>query len=252
MNAFDLVCAIVQNETNGILDTDALKAQAVASYTYMLHHNAAGTAPSVGINTAINEKVRSAVSAVFGQTIRYNGNYINATYYSTSSGKTTSAQSVWGSDIPYLISVDSSQDRQAPKFQQTVQIDANRFSELVSQVYGIELDDNPSEWIVAKRDAPGEYVGSVTMGGFTTSQGGSYGAGRAITGRSIRESLMSFSLRSHCFVVQYAADRNAFLFTTLGYGHGVGMSQYGAHFMSLEGKTYLEILQHYYPGTTVS
>jgi stage II sporulation protein D len=252
MEAFDLVCAIVQNETNGILDTEALKAQAVASYTYLLHHNAAGTSPSVGIKTTVNENVRSAVSAVFGQTIRYNGNYINATYHSTSSGKTTSAESVWGSDIPYLISVDSSLDRQAPKFQHTVQIDADRFAELVLKVYGIELDGSPNDWIVAKRDAPGGYVGTVTLGGFTSSQGGSYGSGRTITGRSIRESLMSFSIRSHCFVVQYADDRDAFLFTTYGYGHGVGMSQYGAHFMSLEGNTYLDILRHYYPGTSIS
>jgi stage II sporulation protein D len=252
MDAYDLVCAIVQNETNGILDGEALKAQAVASYTYVLHHNAAGTAPNVGINTAISQTVKAAVSAVFGQTILYQGGLINATYHSTSSGKTTSAESVWGSDIPYLVSVDSSLDRKAPKYQQTVQIDANEFARLVFSVYNITLDGDPSSWIQAKRDAPGGYVGSVVIGGFSVSQGGKYGNGKPITGRSVRESLMNFSIRSHCFDVLYVSDRDAFLFTTYGYGHGVGMSQYGAHFMALEGNSYLDILSHYYPGTTVS
>lgn len=63
--------------------------------------------------------------------------------------------------------------------------------------------------------------------------------------------LLSFGIRSHCFEVQYDEEGDRFLFTTYGYGHGVGMSQYGAHYMALDGYDYLEILEHYYTGVIV-
>jgi stage II sporulation protein D len=252
MRAYDLVCAIVQNETNGIFEHEALKAQAVASYTYVVHHNRLNATPTAGLKTPITQPVRDAVDAVFGQMILYAGQPINACYHSTSCGKTTSAQSVWGAAIPYLISVDSPFDLNAPKYRVSVSITSERFAQRALEVYGISLNSHPSGWISAKRDAPGGYVSTVSIGGHTLSQGGSFGRGVQITGRSVREQMMAFTIRSHCFTVAYDEQSDSFIFTTYGYGHGVGMSQYGAHFMAQNGSNYAEILSHYYPKTTLA
>ncbi len=250
MNAYDLICRAVQNETNGLLAPEALKAHAVATYTMIKYNNVRGLAPSVVLKTPVSSSTEKAVEAVLGQAVYYQGNYANTVYHSTSGGQTTSSQAVWGGALPYLVSVDSPYDKQAPGYKSMAVVSRKNFAKRVEQVYGIALDGDPADWIEAERDAPGGYVGTVSIGGDTRSQGGSYGTG-TITGRSVREQLLSFGLRSHCFEVEYNDDKEQFEFTTYGYGHGVGMSQYGAHYMALDGYDYLEILEHYYTGTTV-
>ena len=250
MNAYDLICRAVQNETNGLLAPEALKAHAVATYTMILYNNERGIAPAVILKTPVSPATEKAVAEVIGQAVYYNGQYANTVYHSTSSGKTTSSQSVWGGALPYLVSVESPYDKKAPGYKSVAAVSRKNFAKRVQTVYGIELDGDPSEWITVERDAPGGYVGTVEIGGYTRSQGGSFGTG-TITGRSVREQLLSFGIRSHCFEVQYDEEGDRFLFTTYGYGHGVGMSQYGAHYMALDGYDYLEILEHYYTGVTV-
>ena len=250
MNAYDLICRAVQNETNGLLAPEALKAHAVATYTMILYNNERGIAPAVILKTPVSPATEKAVAEVIGQAVYYNGQYANTVYHSTSSGKTTSSQSVWGGALPYLVSVESPYDKKAPGYKSVAAVSRKNFAKRVQTVYGIELDGDPSEWITVERDAPGGYVGTVEIGGYTRSQGGSFGTG-TITGRSVREQLLSFGIRSHCFEVQYDEEGDRFLFTTYGYGHGVGMSQYGAHYMALDGYDYLEILEHYYTGVIV-
>lgn len=100
--------------------------------------------------------------------------------------------------------------------------------------------------------ASGDYVGRVEIGGKDTSQGGDVSRGVAITGRNVRESLLDFNLRSTCFEVEYNSRKEQFEFTTRGYGHGVGMSQWGANYLAEhDGYTYKEILKHYYTGITI-
>ena len=250
MNAYDLICRAVQNETNGLLAPEALKAHAVATYTMILYNNERGIAPAVILKTPVSSATEKAVAEVIGQAVYYKGQYANTVYHSTSSGKTTSSQSVWGGALPYLVPVESPYDKKAPGYKGAAAVSRKNFAKRVESVYGIELDGDPSEWITAERDAPGGYVGTVEIGGYTRSQGGSFGTG-IITGRSVREQLLSFGIRSHCFEVRYDEEGDRFLFTTYGYGHGVGMSQYGAHYMALDGYDYLEILEHYYTGVTV-
>ena len=250
MNAYDLICRAVQNETNGLLAPEALKAHAVATYTMILYNNERGIAPAVILKTPVSPATEKAVAEVIGQAVYYNGQYANTVYHSTSSGKTTSSQSVWGGALPYLVSVESPYDKKAPGYKSVAAVSRKNFAKREQTVYGIELDGDPSEWITVERDAPGGYVGTVEIGGYTRSQGGSFGTG-TITGRSVREQLLSFGIRSHCFEVQYDEEGDRFLFTTYGYGHGVGMSQYGAHYMALDGYDYLEILEHYYTGVIV-
>lgn len=251
LNAYDLVCQIVQVEMGGSLDTEALKAQAVAAYTYIKYNNARGLAPSVGRNTNVNSKVQSAVQEVLGRAVYYDGAYINAVYHSTSCGSTTSAKSVWGGNVPYLVSVDSEWDSASPYFSTRYTIGADSFRQKARDTYGIELSGDPTGWIEVDSDSmsDGGYVGRVYIGGYSTSQGGKIASGTAITGRNVREVLLGFGLRSHCFEVHY--DGQNFVFNTYGYGHGVGLSQYGAHFMARQGYDYIEILEHYYSGAIV-
>lgn len=250
MSAYDLVCEVVQNETHGNLAPEALKAHVVATYTMIKYNNTAGIAPGVLLNSNVTSAVEDAVDAVLGVAIYYNGRYANTVYHSTSCGYTTSSQAVWGGALPYLTSVKSDYDKKSPYYKSSYTISADDLATKVKKVYGIALDGDPEDWISVEHDAPGGYVGTVEIGGETRSQGGTYGTG-LITGRSVRERLLSFALRSHCFDVEYNASKDRFEFTVYGYGHGVGMSQYGAHYMALDGYNYIEILEHYYTDTEI-
>ena len=250
MNAYDLVCQVLQNETRGNLAPEALKAHVVATYTMIKYNNAAGIAPAVLLNTDVSSNVKNAVDAVLGVSAYYNGHYANTVYHSTSCGSTTSSQAVWGGALPYLVSVESDYDRKSPYYKSSYVIPEDDFAAKVKKVYGIALNGDPEDWISVEHDAPGGYVGTVEIGGKTRSQGGTYGTG-LITGRSVWEKLLAFALRSHCFDVSYNAAKERFEFTVYGYGHGVGMSQYGAHYMALDGYDYVEILEHYYTGAEI-
>lgn len=250
MSAYDLVCQVLQNETHGNLAPEALKAHVVATYSMIKYNNTAGIAPAVLLNTDVSAAVKNAVDAVLGVAVYYNGHYANTVYHSTSCGATTSSQAVWGGALPYLVSVESDYDRKSPYYKSSYVVSEKDFAAKVKKVYGITLDGDPDDWIAVEHDAPGGYVGTVEIGGETRSQGGTYGTG-AITGRSVREKLLAFALRSHCFDVSYNAAKERFEFTVYGYGHGVGMSQYGAHYMALAGYDYIEILEHYYTGAEI-
>lgn len=250
-NAFELICQIVQNETRGTLHPEAMKAQAIAAYSYIQYNNSIGVYPAVLLNSSISSATQKAVKAVSGLAIYHNGKIANTVYHSTSSGETTTAQSVWGKDLPYLQSVKSPLDKKSPYYSGKYSISQDAFADVVLDMTGIELSGDPKDWIKIDYDRlePGGYVGRVYIGGNATTQGGSLGR-VAITGRLVREKLLSFGIRSTCFDVNY--DGSSFVFTSRGYGHGVGMSQYGAHYYAQdEGYTYSDILRHYYTGIVV-
>ena len=251
MNAYDLILQAVQNETHGNMSGEALKAQAVASYTFFRYNNQNGVYPTVGLVSSISNSTQKAVDAVFGEAIYYNNRIINAVYHSTSCGSTTSSKDVWGGHLPYLVSVDSSWDEKAPNYHTAISITADNFYNAVERTYGISLDGDKEDWITIESEADGGYVGTVALSGITTSQGGTVGKGKKITGRNIREQLMGFKLRSHAFTVSYDSSNDKFRFDVYGYGHGVGLSQYGAEFMARDGYSYEEIIEHYYPGVEI-
>ncbi len=255
MNAYDLISEIVENETRGTLHPEAIKAQVVATYTYIKYSNSVGIYPTVGMRSSVSKEVKNAVDAVLGEACYYKGEYINAVYHSMSCGTTASAKSVWGTDLPYLQPVDSDYDELATNFETTYKISEEDFADAVWDTYKIDLEDSgldPEDWIVIDYDemASGDYVGRVEIGGEDTSNGGEVSRGKAITGRNIREQLLDYNLRSTCFEVEY--KRGNFIFTVKGYGHGVGMSQWGANYLAEhDGYDYEEILEHYYTGITV-
>ncbi len=250
-DAYTIISQIVENETRGNLHPEALKAHVVATYSYVKFNNLRGTSPSVLTRTTISSNVKAAVDAVLGEAVYYNGSIINAAYYSTGNGYSTTSQSVWGTHYPYLISVESPYDSISPYYEGVYRISEEDFAEKVDYTYNIDLYEHgdPEDWVEILSYNPGNYVNEVSLGGIEKSQGGEVALGATITGRNIREQLLDFSIRSTSFDVSY--DDGRFTITSYGYGHGVGMSQWGAHGMAEDGYDYEEILTHYYSGTEV-
>jgi SrtB family sortase len=241
-DALDIVSRIVQNEIGSGFHTEAIKAQAVAAYTFISFYNQSGSAPSVILAPSAGSKVTSAVESVLGEAVYYRGNIALTTYYATSAGQTASSRDVWGTAYSYLVSVDSPVDENVKTFKATKTFSYDQMRDIIDDTLGISPDGEPEDWFEILGHLDGGYVGNVRVCGETETSGG-----RRITGRYLRESV--FGLRSSCFEIEF--DGDDFIFTTYGYGHGVGMSQNGANGYANEGLSYDEILTHYYPGTEV-
>ena len=238
---------VVLKEMPVSFETEALKAQAVVARTYAWKAYTTGgkhgdgsvcTEPSCcqawvseeaylqqGGSAEDVEKVRSVVHSTSGQVLTYKGELIEATYFSCSGGRTEDAAAVWGTDFPYLQAVDSPGEENAAYYEDTVVFTRGELEE--------KLD-------VALGKTAVEAVTSTGGGGVDTISFG----GRYFTGTEIRTRL---GLRSTAFSVSVSGD--TVVFTTRGYGHRVGMSQYGADAMAVAGSGYEEILDHYYQGT---
>lgn len=242
----DYVIGVVGAEMPASFNSEALKAQAVAARTYALKKTASGatisatTADQVyktdaelkqmwgnSFNTYYT-KVKNAVLATSGETMTYGGQYIDAVYFSTSNGMTEDAVYVWGNSIPYLKPVSSSWDTNVNGFLQTKSIPMN----VISEKLGVNLT-SVSQITINSRTS-GDRVNSITI------------AGKNFTGVKVRSLL---GLRSADFSVSQSG--NSIIFTTKGYGHGVGMSQYGANGMANSGYNYRQILTHYYTGISI-
>ena len=160
--------------------------------------------------------------------LTYQGKLIEATYFSCSGGRTEDALAVWGEDVPYLQSVESPGEEGAAHYVDTVSFTASEFCEKI----GKELPGIPAEWIGTIRYTAGGGVETIYIGD------------EPYSGTQLRSML---NLRSTAFLITAAGD--TVTITTKGYGHRVGMSQYGADAMAVQGCSYEEILAHYYPGT---
>lgn len=239
----EYVVGVVAAEMPAAFPLEALKAQAVAARTYQIQQQKAADSTEILYDvgqayctieeqkakwgesyTVHSEKVRQAVRETAGEIMVYDGEPILAAFHAQSGGKTEDAENVWSSALPYLKSVDSAEDKNAPNHKTTVQLPVK---EVLSALCGETSD---MDIVILSRTEAGT-VAEVQ-------------AGKTIlTGREVRERL---GLRSANFTV--SREGNTFLFTTYGYGHGAGMSQYGASFLAEQGKSYREILKHYYTG----
>jgi len=254
----DYLWRVVAAEMPASFEPEALKAQAVTARTYTLYKRSIGVNPNhpdadvcADINccqayldpdkAAANwgdsaqtytEKIAQAVSSTDGQAILYDGAPIDAVFFSSAAGRTLSSVEVWGGSVPYLESVESPEGEEVPNYHSTASVPVEEFKRtLLAKVPQADLSGPPSGWFgdTVRNSAGG--VSSVTVGG------------AAVTGSALRE---LFSLRSANFTV--TADESAVTFSVTGYGHGVGMSQYGANALARQGKTYEEILKWYYTG----
>jgi len=179
------------------------------------------------------EKVKEASLAVAeteALVLTLDGVWIDATYFSCSGGRTESAVAVWGADIPYLQAVDSPGEENASHYKDTVSFSSTEFCDAL----GVSLPGNPDAWFGDVRYTDGGGVDTMVIGG------------AEYTGTQLRSKL---NLRSTSFSVQ--TDGENINITTKGFGHRVGMSQYGAQAMAQEGRDYVEILTHYYPHTEI-
>jgi len=180
--------------------------------------------------------ISAAVDAVFGEVLLWEGEPIAAAYHAISSGNTETAAAVWGGEVPYLAAVESLGDCLAEGYRSTVSFTQGEVRSILSAAQPqITLGDDPVQWITVESRSPSGMV-------LTAAVGDGQLSGTAL--RSL------FSLRSANFTC--SLQDGLFVFETLGYGHGVGLSQNGADYMARQGSDYRAILAHYYPGTTLT
>lgn len=238
-SAYDIVSRMVEAEMGSTFHPEALKAQAVAAYTYVSYNNQKGISPWVAAKDNVSANVRNAVEDVLGEAVCYNGSYINATYCASNAGQSMDAEGVWGGYLPYLVSVDSPGDTDIKAYGATTTLSEDEVAEMIEDYCNVDPYDygTPDEWFENPEYTNGLYVDSIDV------------CGQNFSGRSVRENLLESKIKSAAFEVDYDGDE--FTFTTYGYGHGVGMSQMGAEYFAKQGWSYVDILTHYYEGTTV-
>ena len=256
LSALDYITGVVAAEMPAVYDAEALKAQAVASYTYAYYIRSRSIAsPDASIKGAhisdqstahqayrspekLKElwgddfdtyytKVKNAVSEVVGKLIVYEDEPIMAAFHAMSWGQTENCKNVWGGDVSYLVSVDSSGDKTSSSFINTFTFSEQSFKNILS------INDD-----------------TVTIGEITHTQAGMVDTitinGKDYSGMKIRS---LFSLASPCFTLE--RQNGNFIFTTKGKGHGVGLSQNGANALAKEGYNWEEILLHYYQDVSI-
>lgn len=245
----EYITGVVLAEMPASFEMEALKAQAVVARTYALKRSVtSGKHPNNAVCTdpgccqayiapagyilendaTLLDKVAKAVLDTSGQVLTYEGTLIDATYFSCSGGRTEDALAVWGQEIPYLTSVESPGEERAAHYVDTVSFTIREFSALL----GLEFSDVHGDWIGKITYTAGGGVHKIQL------------CDREYTGGELRQKL---GLRSTAFTITAIGD--TVTITTKGFGHRVGMSQYGAEAMAAVGENYEEILTHYYPGT---
>ena len=235
---------------------EALKAQIVAAHSYALYcrdHASAANGSWLSADPARRQgyltdavlrsywgtayeanyaRLAALVDSVLTQVLYYEDAPAGTSYFAISNGQTEASENVWGTAVPYLIPVDSSTDQNADNYIYTVSFSAAQLQQLLTGL-GLTSDlSAPEGWFGEAALTPSGYVASLPV------------CGQTVTGPALRKAL---GLRSACFTVQY--QNGSFFFTTRGYGHGVGMSQWGARALAEQGQTASQILAHYFPGT---
>ena len=245
------VISVVASEMPADFAEEALKAQAVAARTYIVNHLQQQDDEETVITdttehqvykneTELKEqwgeefqwkydKVTSAVLATEGEIITYDDTPTTPTFFSMSNGYTEDAENYWGNEQPYLKSVESKWEESHPDFLEQTIFTVHELSERL----GVPLQAGEQAALSISR-TNSQRVAQLNMNETTFS------------GKEVREKL---GLRSNDFSIKQQNDH--FIFTTKGYGHGVGMSQHGANGMAEAGQSYDEILHHYYQGIEI-
>ena len=246
----DILCRIVEAEMGSKFESEALKAQAIASYGWLLTNSAAsGGAPAVRLKTP-QLKTTEAVRAVLGLKPYYETGVAQTLYFPYSAGYTADSKNVYGIDVGYKPS-ESSVDKNLDGFITRRSYKASDINKWVKDATGIDLSSvaDKNRWINLAYDQNGTYVSHVWFG----NDNGFYNA------RLLREKILSKQnagddklLLSTSFKISYQSESDTFLFEVRGCGHGVGMSQYGANALAQSGMSYEEIFAHYYDGIEIN
>ena len=241
----EYVLGVVGAEMPASFNIEALKAQAILARTYALKSIKNGKKLTDTVSTQAYkdnselqklwkndytkyyEKIKKAVNETKGKVILYNNEYIDAVYHSTSNGKTENSKNVWKNSLPYLVSVDSSWDKNVKSYKKETIFEINEFCNI------LKLDvEEPITYEIIHNETG--RVRQITINNKTFS------------GTEFRNLL---KLRSADFEIEINDEKVKV--TTYGYGHGVGMSQYGANEMAKQGYSYIQILKHYYTGVVI-
>jgi len=243
----EILPRIVAAEIGGSPFPEAIKAQAVATHTFLRYYNdLQGSAPSVAQKTPSNTVIE-ACNAVIDKIITVNGKPVYTPYCAATAGKTNSSADVWGGNLSHLQSVESKYDNEdATNWNRKTTMSVSDVKSKLSSVTKLSITGEPSTWLTRIDYTKGGYNKNMKICGNTTYQSG--GSTVKITGRVIREQILK--LRSACF--EWEVKEGNFIFTTKGYGHGVGLSQMGAIGYARHGYSYERILKHYYTGITLS
>ena len=254
----EYLTAVLLCEMPPSFEPEALRAQAVAARTFVCrqmqggkHEGGAVCADSACCQAWRSEidlrerfgadfeadwkKAADAVTATHDEVLIYEGTLIDATFFSCSGGRTEAAVAVWGSDVPYLQSVASYGEQAALRYASEAVFTPEEFSKKILELAPeADLSGNPGGWLGATSYTDGGGVDEIVIGG------------AALTGVQMRG---AFGLNSTQFTLEFADG--AFRFSVLGYGHRVGMSQYGANYMAQQGFSYRVILPYYYRGVQI-
>ncbi len=255
----EYLLGVVSAEMPASFEPEALKAQTVAARSYTLYcvnrgkHNGGKLCTDPGCCQAYlsdrqmrlrwgtgyekyRRKILEAVEATEGEYLNYMGAPAEAVFHSSSAPVTESSENIW-SYVPYLVSVPSPERAEnVPDYISYVRLSPEELKSAVLFAHPEAVfPEDAAQWLgEIRRDSSGR-VESLELGG------------ASLSGREVRN---MFLLRSTAFVPEF--ENGDFLFTVVGFGHGVGMSQYGANVMAQNGADYASILAHYYPGTTLS
>ncbi|USG65392.1 stage II sporulation protein D [Brevibacillus ruminantium] len=251
---------VVAAEMPAEFELEALKAQAMAARTYIIRRLNAQSFEDVPEGGQVtdtvkhqayldeeqrraswkeqfewkNSRIRQAVQATAGVVLTYEGQPIDATFFSTSNGFTENANEYFETSVPYLKSVASPWDIQSPRYENTVKIGLADFEQRLGVKLAKEVSTGSGGWYQIVERTTGNRVGKINIGG------------KEFSGRAFREKL---GLHSSAFSLELLG--NEVLITTKGYGHGVGMSQWGANGMAKTGKSAEQIVKYFYQGVAL-
>ena len=254
IKVFDYLVGAVASEMPASYHTEALKAQAVACYSYMtwLKQNADNAEYDISSDPSTHqgyltidemkekwgnkydsykEKIEEAVSAVYGECITYKGEPILALFHGISPGTTQNSKDVWNDTLPYLKSKSAPGDSLSPDFDSSLTVSCKK----IREIFAVNADIKDSELIDIFSLSDSSYIKKIRLGNTTVSAG---------------DIASKLKLRSPYFTAEYKEGN--YIFKTKGYGHGLGMSQYSADYMARQGSTYKEILLHFYDSTEIS
>lgn len=258
MDINDYLKRVVAAEMPVDFSDEALKAQTVAARTYLASHmlmepseehkgavvcddyahcqayiSESARRESWGDAADSNwKKISNAVESTDKQILKYEGNPISAVFHSTSSGKTERAADVWGEDIPYLQSVDSEGDMRSPKYASEVRMSVDEFKRVASEhIDGVNWDGGL--WGNINRSDAG---GIITLD---------------VGGQNIKGTVFRTMFNLNSTNVSINEENGCVIMQIKGYGHGVGMSQYGANYLAESGMSYEDILKNYYTGVKI-
>ena len=245
INIDEYLIGVIGCEMPALFEEEALKAGTVAARTYIL--NKLENDPNYIISSTTNDqcynteeelkekwdndydkyfaKIKKIIEETQGEYMTYNNEIIKAFYFSTSNGKTENVENVFGEQLDYLVSVDSQYDKNTSQYKRTIQLTKDEF------LNKLNLPKNNNIEITNIIRNESERIDEITINN------------QKFKGTNIRKLL---DLRSTDFEIKI--DENNVTITTKGYGHGVGMSQYGANELAKIGYNYEEILKHYYSG----